>query len=89
MRFNLKYSHTQSINLLPSAQQDTLVAMEALVAFTKVDPNRNVFNMAVTLESTATPSWKTFTILSRDNYTTLQVSEVRNRWCQKQQTSVL
>lgn len=89
MRFNLKYSHTQSINPLPSAQQDTLVAMEALVAFTKVDPNRNVFNMAVTLESTATPSWKAFTILSRDNYTTLQVSEVRNRWCQKQQTSVL
>ena len=52
-------------------QQDTLVAMTALFKFTQVDPNRNVFDLMVRLESTATPTWYREHLLTKTDYTTL------------------
>ena len=55
--------------------------MEALFKFTQVDPNRNVFDMMVQFESTATANWRDIKMISKSNYTRLQssyVSEERN-----------
>lgn len=56
--------------------QDTLIAMEALYQFTQVDPNRNVFDLNVHLESTASPSWVRDYYLTKDDYTRLYVDSV-------------
>ncbi|XP_048253504.1 CD109 antigen-like [Haliotis rufescens] len=55
-----------------ASTQDTLVAMEALFRFTQVDPNRNVFDMMVKLESTASPNWAEIRSFTKANYTRLQ-----------------
>ncbi|XP_046585013.1 LOW QUALITY PROTEIN: murinoglobulin-1-like [Haliotis rubra] len=55
-----------------TSTQDTLVAMEALFQFTQVDPNRNVFDMMVKLESTASPNWSQTGFFTKANYTKLQ-----------------
>ncbi|XP_071092281.1 CD109 antigen-like [Haliotis cracherodii] len=55
-----------------ASTQDTLVAMEALFQFTQVDPNRNVFDMMVKLESTASPNWAEIRSFTKANYTRLQ-----------------
>lgn len=57
--------------------QDTLIAMEALFAFTQADPNRNVFDLMVTLESTASPTWFKTYHLTKNDYTQLYINEVR------------
>ena len=51
--------------------QDTLVAMEALFEFTKVDPNRNVFNTIIQLEASALPEWKRVIRMTKANYTNM------------------
>ncbi|KAL3859107.1 hypothetical protein ACJMK2_009340 [Sinanodonta woodiana] len=55
-----------------ASTQDTLIAMEALFAYTQVDPNRNVFNMLLKAETSATPDWSSYVYMSKDNYTELQ-----------------
>ncbi|XP_069113947.1 CD109 antigen-like [Argopecten irradians] len=55
-----------------ASSQDTLAAMESLYAFTQVDPNRNVFDMFMELESSASPEWKSLMLMNKHNYTNLQ-----------------
>ena len=50
--------------------------MEALSAFTLIDPNRNVFNMQLKLESSATHGWVKHLYLLKDNYTNTQHTSV-------------
>lgn len=59
--------------------QDTIVAMEALMEFAQVDTHRNVFDMVLSVESTANPSWKAYSYLSKHNYTTLQTHSVSGK----------
>ena len=54
-----------------SLLQDTLVAMEALFEYTLVDPNRNVFDILIQLERSASPNWRKLISMNRDNYTNL------------------
>jgi hypothetical protein len=56
--------------------KDTLVAMEALNAFTLIDPNRNVFNMQLQLESSATHGWMQYLYLLKNNYTNTEQKSV-------------
>ncbi|ESO98375.1 hypothetical protein LOTGIDRAFT_231429 [Lottia gigantea] len=63
-----------------ASTQDTIVAMEALYEFTQNDPNRNVFDIMVQLESTATPDWKVKHFLKKDNYTNLQNTFLPTVW---------
>ncbi|KAK6185943.1 hypothetical protein SNE40_008070 [Patella caerulea] len=63
-----------------ASTQDTLVAMEALFKFTQVDPNRNVFELMVQLESTATANWKVNKFISKRNYTRLQSAYIPDVW---------
>lgn len=74
MFYNL--SQTHFIKGMVWILQDTLTAMEALTAFTQVDPNRNVFDMQVLLESSAQPNWRYFMLMTKGNYTTLQKTAV-------------
>lgn len=60
-----------------ASTQDTLVAMEALSEFTRIDPNRNVFNMQIQLQSSATHGWMKYLYLLKDNYTNTQQASVR------------
>lgn len=50
--------------------------MEALFKFTQVDPNRNVFDLMVRLESTATPTWFRERYLTKTDYTKLYQDSV-------------
>ncbi|PVD21251.1 hypothetical protein C0Q70_19422 [Pomacea canaliculata] len=63
-----------------ASTQDTLIAMEALYQFTQVDPNRNVFDLNVHLESTASPSWVRDYYLTKDDYTRLYVDSIPIVW---------
>jgi len=59
-----------------ASTQDTLIAMEALFDFTEVDPNRNVFNILVSMEASSTPNWGSYFSMSKTNYTEMQHSYV-------------
>ncbi|XP_064599225.1 CD109 antigen-like [Liolophura sinensis] len=63
-----------------ASTQDTIVAMEALMEFAQVDTHRNVFDMLLSVESTANPAWKAFSYLSKYNYTTLQMHSLPSVW---------
>ncbi|KAK7114537.1 CD109 antigen-like [Littorina saxatilis] len=63
-----------------ASTQDTLVAMEALFKFTQVDPNRNVFDLMVRLESTATPTWFRERYLTKTDYTKLYQDSIPIVW---------
>ncbi|KAH3771981.1 hypothetical protein DPMN_173312 [Dreissena polymorpha] len=59
-----------------ASTQDTLIAMEALFEYTQVDPNRNVYNMLIKMETSSTPTWSTYFSLSKTNYTIMQSSYI-------------
>ncbi|WAR12173.1 CPMD8-like protein [Mya arenaria] len=59
-----------------ASTQDTLVAMEALSEFTQVDPNRNVFNILVSMEASSTPTWHSYFEMTKTNYTEMQHSYI-------------
>lgn len=64
-----------------ASSQDTLVAMEALKEFTQLDPNRNIFTLQMTLESSATHGWVRHVFLNKDNYTNTRQESVSNFFC--------
>ena len=45
--------------------------MEALFEYTLVDPNRNVFDILILLEASASPQWNKEIIMNEGNYTNL------------------
>lgn len=64
-----------------ASTQDTIVAMEALYAYTQVDPNRNIFDMLVKIWSTANDNYRVDVQLNKDNYTNLSMFSVNpNVW---------
>lgn len=54
-----------------ASTQDSLTAMESLFEYTQVDPNRNVFNIMIQLEASATPEWRQIITMNKDNYTNM------------------
>ncbi|KAL4235441.1 endopeptidase inhibitor [Mactra antiquata] len=54
-----------------ASTQDTLAAMEALFEFTLVDPNRNVFDIMLQMETSSTPDWVRTVSMTRSNYTNM------------------
>ncbi|XP_052062550.1 CD109 antigen-like [Mytilus californianus] len=71
-----------------ASTQDTLVAMEALSEFTRIDPNRNVFNMQIQLQSSATHGWMKYLYLLKDNYTNLEQASIPNVYGQASVTAL-
>lgn len=71
-----------------ASSQDTLVAMEALNAFTLIDPNRNVFNMQLQLESSATHGWMQYLYLLKNNYTNTEQKSIPNVYGQATVTAL-
>ncbi|XP_055892053.1 C3 and PZP-like alpha-2-macroglobulin domain-containing protein 8 isoform X3 [Biomphalaria glabrata] len=59
-----------------AATQDTILAMEALLKFTQVDPHRNVFDLSTTVESTSSPSWAATFNLKKLDYIRLKTNSL-------------
>jgi len=51
--------------------------METVFAFTKVDPNRNVFNMITEVNLSSDTSFKSVLVMKKDNYTNMESRYVR------------
>uniref|UniRef100_A0A2C9KRF6 Alpha-2-macroglobulin domain-containing protein n=1 Tax=Biomphalaria glabrata TaxID=6526 RepID=A0A2C9KRF6_BIOGL len=54
-----------------SSTQDTIVAIEALMEYTRQDQKRNESDMSIDLQSMASPGWKNSVYIVRNNFTQL------------------
>ncbi|CAH1779511.1 unnamed protein product [Owenia fusiformis] len=59
-----------------AATQDSIIALEALTKYGEADTNRDLYNMEINLESTASPDWKRTVRLNKDNFAKLQRLEL-------------
>ncbi len=60
-----------------SLLQDTLVCYEALAQYAIRESNRDIYQMEVTLESTASTNWQEVVRLNMTNFDVLYSSQVR------------
>ncbi|CAH1782654.1 unnamed protein product [Owenia fusiformis] len=59
---------------------DTITALQALHTYGLRNPNRDIYSMELTVESTASPAWTKVIRLDRDNFNVEQEVEVPNAW---------
>ncbi|CAH1780995.1 unnamed protein product [Owenia fusiformis] len=63
-----------------SGTVDTSTAMQALYMYGLRNPNRDLYNLELTVESTSTAEWSKVVVLNKDNFNIEQELTVPNTW---------
>ncbi|XP_064641488.1 CD109 antigen-like isoform X2 [Lineus longissimus] len=63
-----------------ASTQDSIVALQALTDFAKLDASRDLYNVEFTVEATSSARWKRTIVLTRENFADLQTVQIPAVW---------